>query len=789
MKIYILVDGLEYGPFSKSEIFALMKEGSIGADAMGRRENQSEWQSLHKVLTSGSLGFFSAEQIAQQQEELPEAQILVPNLVPIRRDSEESKTGGKNRRILMMATAATTLAFSSGLLLIQNRSEGPPPTAEEMADAPPTSSQVEHSSSATAPVAEAAPSPVSSKAAGSDEVFVGKTELKAEANEPPPAPVLASRPAAPVPVAFTSSPAPLSIQTISVQLSTTKEITAAQMLVSNPVEQPRGVLILCPDQIKEVEKDIQNKVWLGFARNQKLALVTVAFTSPKELTDKKLGFMRAEDGSGAILLKGLVKANLDNLPVFIYGWGAGGTFVSSFANLSGTSVSCWAVFTDAMKVKPSFKDERPALIGCDYESTKVSSDFRKAFEAARDADLKWTWLSVAGSPEDRMPRFETFVRNYFAGLLANGSKNGVWVGTDSLEQLAFSELISSPRSAAWLPDQSLVAEWKQIMPTPDQRKDPIVFKKVVDTKVKRQPQITMFLRLPPKHSKDRPLRGTLAFCTWANDSDNLQKQLLYRSDMKQLALPGPTGVVARLIRYAEQHDLAVLTWTTSQVWSTQKSSDELQRKDEKEFDRNFDKLASAWENGVKFFARNHAMPDSDLLLYGISRGGQWAHRLALRKPDRFLAVHVHVPSTFDVPTPQAQKVLWLVTTGELEPGYERAIRFYRECRNLNYPMVFKAIVGLGHSDNWLAENLGFRFFDYALAMRTKRDEIAARKSNPLDREEAMKIGAWKQNFENPPFVGDLLNQDMFPLDEAKMVPIPLQVPLPNETIAQAWSKN
>jgi hypothetical protein len=176
-----------------------------------------------------------------------------------------------------------------------------------------------------------------------------------------------------------------------------------------------------------------------------------------------------------------------------------------------------------------------------------------------------------------------------------------------------------------------------------------------------------------------------------------------------------------------------------------------------------------------------------MLLYGISRGAQWAHRLALRKPDRFLAVHVHIPSTFDKPVQEANKTLWLLTTGEREYGYEKAKVFYNQCRALNYPIMFKAIVGIGHQGSPIADALGRQFFDYALSVQNERDQLDKLKKSKLARYMTQAPGPWPKEFREPEFFGDFVNQDCFPVAQADMIPNGFRVPLPNKALADAWN--
>jgi hypothetical protein len=799
MKIFVLVGVEERGPYTKSEIFALMKDGSVSADALGRWENETDWKPVNKILAGGNLGLFSVEEIAKKQEELPEAAPIVADFLPPRREIETAPPS-RSRKVYAVAFVAAVLAIGSGLFMFhvsKNDSEdhpnlaAQPPQTPANAISPPPSTQRQVAQATTPPkVPVSSPTPNLSELRDTATNAQMGQQQNQNANAADNPPVLSESLPTPIPQNVEPPPAavaseapehpPFQTTTRSFQLGIPPGNTAGQFWVSQPVESPRGVLVLCLEANRDAEAAVKAPVWLDYARNQGLALVAVAFTPQN-------GYPHAENGSAQLLFDGLGKAGFGRLPLLVYGLGKGGTFASSLANIAGSRINSWAVFTDTLYTIPSPDDKRPALIGCDYEVSRINPNILKAFEAGRDRDLKWAWLTVVGSPNDRISRFEDFVRRYFAAILAHGPRDAWWVKIDTLDASKFENISTSLKSIAWLPDESLLSAWKTMMPTPEQQKDPVLVTKKMATKVKAQPEIEMFLRLPPQHSKEHPIKGTLAFCTWEGDANVIRKELLYRTDMKMVAA-GPAGVVARLIRYAEEHDMAVLTWTTKQVWSLQGSTDELNRKAEREFDQNFDRLANAWENGLKSLARDNNIPDSDLLLYGISRGAQWAHRLALRKPNRFLAVHVHIPSTFDAPTDKANKVLWLVTTGERESGYERASRFYQECRKLGYPIIFKAIMDLGHNDSPVAENLGFRFFDYALAMRDQRDELAASMSNPILREEARNSGPWNKDFHQPPFVGDFLNQDMFPLKEAQMIPIPLQVPLPTERIAQAWNK-
>jgi hypothetical protein len=180
-------------------------------------------------------------------------------------------------------------------------------------------------------------------------------------------------------------------------------------------------------------------------------------------------------------------------------------------------------------------------------------------------------------------------------------------------------------------------------------------------------------------------------------------------------------------------------------------------------------------------------------LWGLSGSAQYACRLALRKPEYFLAVDAHVPSSFDKPTPEASRILWCLTTGELESGHERSLRFYAQCRALGYPILYKAIVGLGHAASPIAENLGEKFFAYALTVRDQRLAYDKKQNDPLAQYQMSQASdapaqPWIESFCQPAFEGDIVNQDMVPYDQADMVPAGFRTPLPTKELADAWNQ-
>jgi hypothetical protein len=294
----------------------------------------------------------------------------------------------------------------------------------------------------------------------------------------------------------------------------------------------------------------------------------------------------------------------------------------------------------------------------------------------------------------------------------------------------------------------------------------------VDSGNPRYPAFTLLVHLPHGVSSAREVNGVLAVCMIADSVAQIRDRL---NAIKASGDPNP------YFAFAENHKLAVVAWGARWVWSSYANFDELNRDQIHAWDNNFQQLADAWDRGIEQLVRNDGLPDRDYLMYGLCAGGEWVHRLALHKPDRFLAVQMHISTSYDEPTSGAGRVMWLLTTGERDVGCDRARRFYMAARAINYPIVFKAVMGVGHSDSPVADQLGVRFFEYALAQKARRDTANAvdlTKSQPLD------LSA----FSVSPFYGDLMNQEMFAARDKEMIPPDFLVPLPDKDIADAWSK-
>lgn len=312
--------------------------------------------------------------------------------------------------------------------------------------------------------------------------------------------------------------------------------------------------------------------------------------------------------------------------------------------------------------------------------------------------------------------------------------------------------------------------------------DPVI-EHVIKTHNEKQPQITLFMRPPVGMTDITEAEGVLAMCLLAGSVSEIKRSL------QELDAKNEVGSV---LRFANQHKLVILCWGSRSLWNPNANWDELSQQINKQMDETFEDVAKAWAKGVEELSRKYGMPDKEFLLWGVCGAGQYAARLALRQPQYFLAIHVHMPGSFDKPTPEANQVLWCLTTGELESGHERSLRFFYACKTLGYPIIYKAIIGLGHAEHPLADKLGLEFYEYALSLREEKLKFETGMNNSFSnvRKDAIKKPdwPWPESFRNPLFIGDVVNQEIFRFERADMVPAAFQTMLPTRELADTWAR-
>lgn len=332
----------------------------------------------------------------------------------------------------------------------------------------------------------------------------------------------------------------------------------------------------------------------------------------------------------------------------------------------------------------------------------------------------------------------------------------------------------------------LYSQEKNIVPLPEHER---LFSYATRTDVKTQAsrndwrkkskleEITYFVRMPSSWTKEKSeaakesklpcVRGVIAICTWDKDPENLKKNLTY--DLTYFK---------DLIAFADNNNLAVITWSNFGGYSPSLSSDEMTKQQSKDSNFMFNDRLSEWEKGFRNILHKYNLPKNAILLYGFSGGAQIAHRIALRLPKYFAGIHIHVNSSYDIPNSRAKNIVWLVTTGELEYGYPAATRFYQKMIDLGYAVIFKAGENLGHATNAQINRLSLEFFKYMINF-VPDPSNPDWKAPPIDQFYLLR---------HPIYVGDYLNQVAYPVDKAlsNVADRKYMVTLPTKPLAEAW---
>nr|DAF31946.1 MAG TPA: Prolyl oligopeptidase family [Caudoviricetes sp.] len=280
--------------------------------------------------------------------------------------------------------------------------------------------------------------------------------------------------------------------------------------------------------------------------------------------------------------------------------------------------------------------------------------------------------------------------------------------------------------------------------------NPIV-EHVIKTSTEVQPTLTLLCR---PSLNGRQSKGVFAVCMLANSVEDMKKNILS---------PPEWGELNHIMEFARKHDLALLCWGARRLWDPSRNWDEQSKEEYKKYDDNFDEVAKAWRRGVDKLCEEYKLPNNKFLLWGTSAAAQYAMRIAIRYPEYFNSVCLHIPSSFDKPSKGGRNILWCITTGEREAGYSRSVKFFNECKSLGYPIIYKAIPGLGHSGHRGAREFAIDFCEYAYTSKLS-----------------------KEQFINSQYYGDLMHQIYYPAASAGKIPESFKVSLPTKEMAEKW---
>lgn len=523
------------------------------------------------------------------------------------------------------------------------------------------------------------------------------------------------------------------------------------------VKKCRAVVVVLAGANGDASAYLREKAWSAFAQSNAFALVAVTFRSPLAELKRGQGYYDARLGSGMMLVEFLDSSGLGRLPLFLYGFSGGAHFVASFAEHFHSRVTAWCAASAGWWQDLSLAESErpPGIVACGTEDPRFGACLSH-FHEGRAVARRWTWVDVPGLGHERSGALESFARTWFLEILKQRGRrranDGVWTDLVTGERL---ERVSKEAKANsfWLPSEGMSPYWRSLTG----RGEVDVLRRSIKSKPSAQPVLTVFLRT----RRTVVPRGVLCLSLLANSPDEIPAKIV-------------TGNVAseigRMVAFAESNKLAVIAWGAARhLWNPRKNWTDLTRQEARVADRSFDQVSEAWAKCIDGLIRERRIPDARFLLWGYSGAAQYAQRLALRRPERFLAVHVHIPSSFDEPTEAGASILWCLTTGENEGGYERSLAFFREAKEKGYPILYRAYPGLGHSGCGAAERLGRAVLQMALD-RTRRSAATD----------------WSKVFNASPLVGDVVNLRCVARAHGGEIPAAYRVMLPSRAIADLW---
>ena len=536
-----------------------------------------------------------------------------------------------------------------------------------------------------------------------------------------------------------------------IRLPFTKEISRAEFNIISP-QHPRAVLVLAPGYNGDGKTFLTETNWTAFARRQNWALVAVSFSSPVDLLKKNEGYYAAGKESGKMLFSALDKAGIGGLPLFLFGFSGGARFVSSFAINFPAPVAGWAAHAPCDSEEEIHAGGPPGIVACGADDFRLGASLSR-FQRHRKQDWPVTWIEIPGNAHARSPAFEDFVRAWFAAEVSRrkNRSTGVWCDLGNGLLIKEGDSISTKVNRAWFPNEDIYRKWKAIVS--DIEKPVVRYR--FRTKIQKYPTMTLFLTLPPTNV----VQGVFCLSLLANRPDDVEWTLRRRVRQSN---------VGAMLSFAEKKGLVVVAWGAPRgLWRPHYNWDGLDKDEAKSLDRVFDNVAHAWRISMDKLSDKYAFPRSGYLMSGFSGAAQFAQRLALHAPESFDAVAIHVSSSYDYPVESGRNILWCVTTGENERGYERSLKFLSEAKKNGYTIVYKAYPGLGHSDSSLACGLSLAVFKYALRSGNKSKK---------------QISPWT-------IVADIINQRVAKKNDMIVVPEAFRILLPTEEIARIWAKN
>ncbi len=196
--------------------------------------------------------------------------------------------------------------------------------------------------------------------------------------------------------------------------------------ISDRVKAPRYLLVLLPGFNQNGNGFLKSKTWLDFAEESQAALIAVTF---KSLDPKKPGFVHyaaAHRGTGAALETAIGQLDahaadhkLQGLPLFVYGFSAGGQFAYGYSCHNPKRLIGFVAIKGGFyfpKPKSGTFDVPGLMISGHRDQERRRINIRRLFEQHRRQGAPWCWMEDNGG--HRVGGTSAVVLPYIRQLLA-----------------------------------------------------------------------------------------------------------------------------------------------------------------------------------------------------------------------------------------------------------------------------------------------------------------------------------------------------------------------------------
>jgi hypothetical protein len=244
-------------------------------------------------------------------------------------------------------------------------------------------------------------------------------------------------------------------------------LTRSSLWVNDSVQAKNGVLVLCPGMNGSGEGLVDEKLWVEFAKENGLGLVSLSFASRSDNLYGKpgLGYYYSEQGSGAILLQGIheIYPKLEKPKLLLYGFSGGAIFIGHFINQFPERIAVWSAYSASLWPAPNkaYKGS-PGIVACgEFDSTRYGPTFGY-YQQGRREDAHWIWLSLKNTGHSRNKDMERFTRQFFKVIL------GGRIETPSIRDAETKEIVDEntqillPALTVWLPNKEIEDSWLQL---------------------------------------------------------------------------------------------------------------------------------------------------------------------------------------------------------------------------------------------------------------------------------------------------------------------------------------